>query len=78
MEKEMLASVLREVLNEKRAIDDETHREHHEFIKAFIARQKQSEETKEKIKANVYGWGIIVALGGIGSAVYHWFIKGGH
>lgn len=52
----------------------EDHREHHEFISAWIAKQKRKEETIEKVRAQLAGWGIISLLGGIGFAVWE-FVK---
>lgn len=50
----------------------DTHREHHEFIASWIARENRAAERAEKIKAQVGGWGIIVFLTGIGAAVWEW------
>lgn len=79
MDKAFLASALREVLNEQRSIDDETHRHDHEFIKFLKEREERRIARWEKIRQQVYGWGIIMLLGSIGTAVYQFFIKGnGH
>jgi hypothetical protein len=69
MDKEILVSALREVLHEHRTIDDETHREHHEYIKAYIAKQKAKEDRVEKIKQHVIGWSIITIIGGMVASV---------
>lgn len=50
----------------------EIHQEHHEFIGAWIQREKRKQELWEKVKAQVFGWGVIAALGGIAYAVYEW------
>lgn len=79
VDRETLVSVLREVLHEHRTIDDETHRTDHEFIKFLKEREERKIARWEKVRQQVYGWGIIMAIGSIGTAVYQFFIKGnGH
>ena len=55
-----------------RSVPYELHREHHEYIGVLLAREKRRMERVEKIKANVGGWGVIVALTGLGAAVWAW------
>jgi len=55
-----------------RSVPYELHREHHEYIEVLLAREKRRMERVEKIKANVGGWGVIVALTGLGAAVWAW------
>lgn len=52
-------------------VPEELHREHHDFIKTWIEKQKRKEERWDKIKTQVGGWAIVSALGGIGTAVWH-------
>ena len=52
-------------------IDVEAHIEQHKFIEEWIAEIKIKRERREKIKTQVMGWGIITALGSIGTGVYH-------
>ena len=49
----------------------EAHIEQHKFIEEWIAEIKIKRERREKIKTQVMGWGIITALGSIGTGVYH-------
>lgn len=51
----------------------EVHAEHHEFIKSWIEREKVKAERWEKIRVQVAGWGIVVALGWIGTVFYQYF-----
>mgnify|MGYP000899650233 CR=1 FL=1 len=55
------------------AIADETHREHHSFIKQWIEKEQRKAERWDKIKTQVGGWAIVTFLGGIGTAAYHAF-----
>lgn len=48
---------------------------HHRFIDSMINERRVTEERKNKILTQIWGWGIIVALSGIGTAVYNFFIK---
>jgi hypothetical protein len=63
---------LRDAFEGARSVPYETHREHHDYIGILLAREKRREERIEKIKAHVGGWGVIVALTGIGAAVWAW------
>ena len=76
--KQELLESFNDALNAGRSIDDETHRDHHEFVKVMIDKEKRSIDRSEKIKATVIGWFIITVLGGVGTAVYHVFIKAAH
>lgn len=48
------------------------HKEDHDFITAFIEREKRRTERHEKIKAQVGGWAIIALLSGVAAAVWRW------
>lgn len=79
METEKLKEVLLEVLNENRSVDNKIHERHHRIMDVWIQREERRQERWEKIKVQVYGWGIIGMLGTVGTAVYHFFMKGsGH
>lgn len=75
-DKNFFLDAIRQILQEHRTIDNETHRDHHEFVKILITERKQRMDRHEKIRTQVYGWGIISLLGIIGSAVYHFFTRG--
>jgi hypothetical protein len=63
---------LRDAFEGARSVPYEMHREHHEYIGVLLAREKRREERAEKIKAHVGGWSVIVALTGIGAALFQW------
>lgn len=52
-------------------VPEEMHAEHHEFIRDWIEERKRSREWRDKIKAQVGGWAIVTALGGIGTGAWH-------
>lgn len=54
-------------------VPEDMHREHHEFIKAYIDERRIKRERAEKIKTQVMGWGLVTFLGSIGTGVYHSF-----
>ncbi len=56
------------------AISEEIHREHHEFVQAWISEQQRKAERWERIKTQVSGWLVISALGAIGTAAYNTII----
>lgn len=51
-------------------IPEETHREHHEFIKRWIAREDQRAARYERIKEKVGGWFFISMIGAIGKGAW--------
>lgn len=73
MRKEELIEALQEALNSKRVIDNDTHKIHHQFIEMMIKKEERSVERWEKIKTQVWGWGIVAVLSAIGTAVYKTF-----
>ncbi len=76
---ESLKAAIHAVFDERRGVDERTHRNHHQFIEAELQRRERRQALTEKIKAQVFGWGAIGVLGGVGTAVYQWLksVKGG-
>lgn len=81
--KENLKQTLDELFEERRIIDAETHRRHHEAIEAWIVAQRKRQERWEKLRDLVIGSVVISFLGGavtlVGYAVRQWVshTKGG-
>ena len=46
------------------------HSKQHETLDRWIANDVRRQERAEKIKAQVYGWGIVAALSSVGTGVY--------
>lgn len=69
---EAVAKALRDELANL-TVPEDTHREHHEFIRSYIEERRIKQERAEKIKTQVVGWGIVTLLGSIGTGVYHTF-----
>lgn len=70
---ERLIEVLDEVLNKHREIDNDRHSVHHQFVEMEMQRREERHRRWEKVKVQVYGWGIITllsALGWVGKKVY--------
>ena len=76
-EKEDLTKTIIGALQEQRDIDGKVHKAHHDFIETQIIQVKRKQDMWDGIKKQVLGWGIVIALGGIGKAVYHFFVKQG-
>lgn len=55
-------------------MSEEQHREQHAFIAEMIEEMKLKRERREKIKTQVMGWGVVTALGSIGTGAYHAFV----
>ena len=64
-----LAVAFREVMASL-TVPEDLHREHHEFIKEFIEREKARRERQEKLKTQVWGWFILGALGALAKGAY--------
>jgi hypothetical protein len=47
-----------------------THADHHEWIARMIEHDKIKRERLEKIKTQVFGWGILTILSAVGYAVW--------
>lgn len=46
------------------------HREHHDALARFIAREDRRAELFERMKASAGGWIVITAIGGVGYVVW--------
>jgi|LakMenEpi03Aug12_release.lakeMendotaPanAssembly.Ray.scaffolds.fasta_scaffold25435_3 hypothetical protein len=69
MDEKTLREILADVLEQHESVTAATHAEHHEFIRAMIAREKVKAERWEAIQKQVLGWGVIALIGAIGHAV---------
>ena len=69
MDKEEFKAALNEVLDTRRSIDAERHREHHRFMDEWIAEIKRRRQTRERIKEQVIGWGAISTVGSVVGAI---------
>lgn len=68
-----VARAMREELA-KLTVPEEMHKEHHAYIAEMVEAAKRKRERAEKIKAQVGGWAVITALGGIGKFAYDAFL----
>lgn len=51
------------------------HADHHQTFQRWIERENRKAEFREKIKAQVGGWGVITALTAIGYAAWEGVLK---
>lgn len=76
---QQLEETLNKVLDARRKIDDERHEAHRNYVDRMIIREKKRDEFRERVRQQVVGWGVIVALGGllssVGYASYHWVVE---
>jgi len=70
MEKEDLEEILCSFLEKYKDLNEEVHSAHHAFIEAMIKKEERKQQRIETIKTQVGGWGIILALGFLGKAVW--------
>ena len=70
-----LVEILNTTLDGRDRIGQDKHSADHEFITTLKLERKEKREFWTKIKGNVFGWAIIVGLGSIGTATYHFFFK---
>lgn len=47
------------------------HAKHHELFSQWLEREAKKREARDKIMAQVTGWGLIAALGSIGTFAFH-------
>jgi len=64
-----------EALDQRSHIDAKTHAAHHQYLANMIDDSARRRTLVEKTKQQVIGWGVILALGGIGTAVYHYVVN---
>lgn len=72
--KDDVQDAINEVMDERARIDQVTHVQHHQFIEMQIEEYQDKKRLRESVKKQVIGWGVILALGGIGTAVYSFVI----
>ena len=75
MDKKEIKEALAELFDDRARIDSETHKTHHDFVATLIVNQERSFERWEKIKTQVIGAGVLMAVGAILTAVGHYVIE---
>lgn len=65
------AAAIDEALDNRRSIDEETHRLDHEWIREERERRHARAASIAKVRESVLGWLIIAIVSGIGTLVYH-------
>lgn len=60
-----------EIMNNKSLLTHDEHSHHHDFIEAMIKKEERKQETWQKVKVHVLGWGAIGIIGSIGT----WILK---
>lgn len=61
---------IRDVLNERKGVDEATHSAHHKFVADEIDARARRQEIRDKVRAQVMGWGLISILAAIGAGAY--------
>lgn len=78
MERKDFKRLVHEVLDERDSIDKETHQDHHRFVAHMIDRRDRANRSREKIRNNVIGWGIVIAIitmvSALGAAAKKWMM----
>ena len=72
-EKEELKVLIHSVLDERTAIDHNTHKEHHQVVAAWIEKNERWQQRREKVIQHVLGWGAVIGVATIGKAIYEYF-----
>jgi len=70
-EREALKGAVTEVFEERRGIDADIHAAHHRFINEELEERQRKRERREKIREQVFGWGIITLLSGLIYSIGH-------
>lgn len=65
-ELELVKAVFVQVLDERRSINEETHKKDHDFLHVMMQREKRREDLVENTKKQVLGWSMIAVIGFIG------------
>lgn len=72
-----IAAIFEETLAKRQSVDLVTHKKHHDFIELRLAVYKQRMERREAVIRQILGWGSVLGVTLIGTAVYNFFFKNG-
>jgi hypothetical protein len=61
-DKEDLIEAFGKTLDSRRAIGEEIHRMHHDFVQTMLVKEKRKQELIENVKAQVAGWGTLATI----------------
>lgn len=50
--------------------NDDEHEMHHEFVASLIRKEQRKQETWDRAKAHVLGWGLVAFVGWLGTVLY--------
>lgn len=75
MDKQQIKTAIHEALEERDGLTVKEHRDQHEFISMQIEEYQDRRARRERIKAQVGGWMVIMTLTAIGYAAWAWFIQ---
>ena len=65
MDEQTLTRVLCKVLDDRKRVDDATHKAHHDYIALCLKREERRERIRTKVQTHVLGWGVVMFIGGI-------------
>jgi len=69
--KELVKEAVNSVLDDRSRVDAVMHREHHEAVQRWIERENEKARITAKVKAQIFGWGIISIISAVGWAVWN-------
>lgn len=56
-------------------LSPEEHADHHATFRTWIERENRKAEFRDKVKAQVGGWGVVTALTAVGYAAWEGFLR---
>lgn len=73
---EAFREAIAQELDKRNRIDQETHKAHHDYVANLIECSRRRREIFDAVSKQVLGWGLLIALGFIGKAVYEAATRG--
>lgn len=72
-QQQLVAAIAQAIRDEMSSltVPEDQHREHHEFIRTWIDRERARAARRDRLREKVSGWLIVSALGAVGTGVYN-------
>ena len=67
---EAMAEAMNTTMDNRKKMDDAKHEKHHQFLDYWIEKEERKRELIQNTKKQVFAWGLITFITGIGYAVY--------
>ena len=67
-----IATALAEILDQRRAVEESEHAEHHQYIREQIEGQRERRELYAELRKHLVKWGAVGVISFVGMACWYW------